>query len=67
LSAYDASYLELAQRTGFPIATLDHALEAAAHKCGVMQFSALLEEAIKLELSKRDSRKEEGPPEEDDA
>jgi hypothetical protein len=32
-----------------------------------MQFSALLEEAIKLELSKRDSRKEEGPPEEDDA
>jgi predicted nucleic acid-binding protein len=40
LSAYDASYLELAQRTGFPIATLDHALEAAARKCGVSLFNA---------------------------
>lgn len=38
LSAYDASYLELAQRTGFPIATLRHALQAAAHECGVALF-----------------------------
>lgn len=34
LSAYDACYLELAQRTGLPIATLDHALQTAAGKCG---------------------------------
>jgi predicted nucleic acid-binding protein len=40
LSAYDASYLELAQRTGFPIATLDHAIQAAARKCGVSLFNA---------------------------
>ncbi|MBN2034638.1 MAG: type II toxin-antitoxin system VapC family toxin [Deltaproteobacteria bacterium] len=39
LSAYDACYLELAQRTGLPIATLDHALQAAAGKCGVTLFS----------------------------
>jgi predicted nucleic acid-binding protein len=38
LSAYDACYLELAQRTGLPIATLDHALQAAARKCGVPLF-----------------------------
>jgi predicted nucleic acid-binding protein len=39
LSAYDASYLDLARRTGFPIATLDHALQAAARKCGVSLFN----------------------------
>jgi predicted nucleic acid-binding protein len=39
LSAYDACYLELAQRTGLPIATLDHALQAAAGKCRVTLFS----------------------------
>jgi predicted nucleic acid-binding protein len=38
LSAYDACYLELAQRTGLPIATLDHALQAASGKCGVALF-----------------------------
>jgi predicted nucleic acid-binding protein len=38
LSAYDACYLELAQRTGLPIATLDHGLQAAAVKCGVPLF-----------------------------
>jgi predicted nucleic acid-binding protein len=38
LSAYDACYLELAQRTRLPIATLDHALQAAAAKCGVSLF-----------------------------
>jgi predicted nucleic acid-binding protein len=30
LSVYDASYLELAARTGFPLATLDEALAEAA-------------------------------------
>ena len=40
LTAYDACYLELAQRTGLPIATLDHALRAAAHECGVPLFKA---------------------------
>jgi predicted nucleic acid-binding protein len=30
LSVYDASYLELAARTGFPLATLDKALGSAA-------------------------------------
>jgi predicted nucleic acid-binding protein len=30
LSVYDASYLELAARTGFPLATLDKALASAA-------------------------------------
>ena len=41
LSAYDACYLELAQRTGFPIATLDHALQAAARNCGVPLFKTI--------------------------
>ena len=40
LTAYDACYLELAQRTGLPMATLDHALRAAAHECGVPLFKA---------------------------
>jgi predicted nucleic acid-binding protein len=35
LSGYDASYLHLAQRTGLPLASLDAALIAAAHRCGV--------------------------------
>lgn len=30
LSVYDAAYLELALRTGYPLATLDRALSAAA-------------------------------------
>lgn len=39
LSAYDACYLELALRTGLPIATLDHALQVAARKCDVPLFN----------------------------
>jgi len=35
LSAYDASYLELAQRRGLGLATLDQRLHSAAHKAGV--------------------------------
>ena len=35
LTAYDAAYLELAQRTGLPLATLDEALLTAANKAGV--------------------------------
>ena len=35
LSAYDASYLELAQRAGLPLATMDRTLSTAARKCGV--------------------------------
>ena len=35
LTAYDACYLELAQRTGSAIATLDQSLLAAAKKCGI--------------------------------
>lgn len=38
LSAYDASYLELALRTGMPIATLDADLAKAARKAGVRRF-----------------------------
>jgi predicted nucleic acid-binding protein len=38
LSAYDASYLELALRTGLPIATLDADLAKAARKAGVRRF-----------------------------
>lgn len=39
LSAYDASYLELALRLGFPLATLDGDLQAASKKAGVPKFS----------------------------
>jgi predicted nucleic acid-binding protein len=35
LSAYDASYLELAMREGIALATLDDALRAAANQAGI--------------------------------
>jgi predicted nucleic acid-binding protein len=38
LSAYDASYLELALRRGMPLATLDADLQKAAKKAGVKKF-----------------------------
>jgi len=38
LSAYDAAYLELAQRTGLPLATLDGNLAKAATIAGVPIF-----------------------------
>lgn len=38
LSAYDASYLELAVRLGLPLATLDEDLQKAAKKAGVKRF-----------------------------
>lgn len=40
LSAYDASYLELALRAGLPLATLDRDLTKAANKAGVRLFEA---------------------------
>lgn len=40
LSAYDASYLELAQRAGLPLATMDRTLSMAAERCGVPLLSA---------------------------
>jgi predicted nucleic acid-binding protein len=39
LSAYDASYLELALRLGMPLATLDEDLQRAANKAGVKKFA----------------------------
>ena len=39
LSAYDASYLELALRQGMPLATLDVDLQKAAKKAGVKRFA----------------------------
>jgi predicted nucleic acid-binding protein len=38
ISAYDASYLELALRLGLPLATLDEDLQKAARKAGVKKF-----------------------------
>jgi len=38
LSAYDASYLELALRLGLPLASLDETLLTAAKKAGVEKF-----------------------------
>jgi predicted nucleic acid-binding protein len=38
LSAYDAAYLELALRTGLPLATLDAGLAKAATTAGVPIF-----------------------------
>jgi predicted nucleic acid-binding protein len=35
LTAYDAVYIELAQREGLPLATLDKGLRAAATKAGI--------------------------------
>ena len=40
LSAYDAAYLELALRTGLPLASLDEKLLKAARKAGVKRFAA---------------------------
>lgn len=39
LSAYDAAYLELAMRSGLPLATLDADLAAAASAAGVPLFA----------------------------
>lgn len=39
LSAYDATYLELALRTGLPLATLDTDLKKAAKAAGVQAFA----------------------------
>ena len=39
LSAYDASYLELALRLGIPLATLNEDLQKAAKKAGVKKFA----------------------------
>ncbi|MGH8750297.1 MAG: type II toxin-antitoxin system VapC family toxin [Burkholderiales bacterium] len=39
LSAYDASYLELALRESLPLATLDADLHKAAQKAGVKRFT----------------------------
>lgn len=39
LSAYDASYLELALRSGMSLATLDEDLQKAAKKAGVKKFA----------------------------
>jgi predicted nucleic acid-binding protein len=40
LSAYDASYLELALREALPLATLDEDLQKAVKKAGVKRFAA---------------------------
>lgn len=40
LSAYDASYLELALREGLPLATLDGDLQKAAKRAGVKRFAS---------------------------
>ena len=40
LTAYDAAYLELAQRTGLPLATLDSDLQKAARAIGVSLLEA---------------------------
>jgi predicted nucleic acid-binding protein len=40
LSAYDATYLELALRAGLPLATLDADLLKAAGKAGVKRYAA---------------------------
>jgi predicted nucleic acid-binding protein len=39
LSAYDASYLELAIRLGLPLASLDDRLKATAASAGVAEFT----------------------------
>lgn len=39
LTAYDATYLELARREGLPLATLDKSLRVAARKAGIPAMS----------------------------
>lgn len=39
LTAYDATYLELARREGLPLATLDKSLRVAAGKAGIPAMS----------------------------
>jgi predicted nucleic acid-binding protein len=39
LRAYDAMYLELARREGWPLATLDKRLRTAAAKAGIRAMS----------------------------
>jgi predicted nucleic acid-binding protein len=39
VSAYDAAYLELALRGGYPLASLDGRLNAAAGKLGILSFN----------------------------
>ena len=39
LSTYDASYLDLAMRSGLPLASRDGALIQAAERCGVKQYA----------------------------
>ncbi len=41
LTAYDAVYLDLAQREGLPLATLDEALRSAARRAGVTVFDGM--------------------------
>jgi predicted nucleic acid-binding protein len=41
LTVYDASYLELALRSGLPLATLDHALITAGRNTGVPVLGAV--------------------------
>jgi hypothetical protein len=40
LTVYDVAYLELAMRTGLPLATRDGSLQAAAETVGVSLFEA---------------------------
>jgi predicted nucleic acid-binding protein len=48
LSVYDAAYLELAQRKGLPLATLDADLRKAAAKEGVARLSPVGAKSQKL-------------------
>ena len=43
LSTYDASYLDLAMRSGLPLASQDSALLQAAGRCGVENYSNQVE------------------------
>jgi predicted nucleic acid-binding protein len=46
LSTYDASYLDLAMRSGLPLASRDGALLQAAERCGVEEYSDQVERRI---------------------